>query len=92
MYKKRISFIKHHKRFSEKCLLYVLVLLVLHSTQQLLPLCQAGCRDQERDDCETVCMQSTINKEYNCTLRAVVILPKSTAFETSLPKVSRICI
>lgn len=85
MYRKRIAFNKHHKRFSEKWLqlLYLLVLLVIKSS-----LVSGGCRDQERDQCETVCIMNATTNQYNCNLRAVVILPNNTQFESSLPKVS----
>lgn len=85
MYRKRIAFNKHHKRFSEKWLqlLYLLVLLALKCS-----LVSSGCRDQERDQCETVCIMNATTNQYNCNLRAVVILPNNTQFESSLPKVS----
>lgn len=47
----------------------------------------AGCRMQERNPCETVCQWNAERQDYDCVLRAVVILPKTDDVEASLPRV-----
>lgn len=44
----------------------------------------AGCRTQERNKCEIICKH---NSTDDCTLRAIVILPKMDKVEASLPRV-----
>lgn len=46
-----------------------------------------GCRIQERNTCETICQWNKTNQNYECNLRAIVILPKMETVEASLPRV-----
>lgn len=50
-----------------------------------------GCRMQERNPCETVCQWNVERRDYDCVLRAVVILPKTDEIEASLPRVFFYC-
>lgn len=47
-----------------------------------------GCRDQQRLDCESVCVFNATTQRHMCTIRAAVILPNSTIVEASLQRVS----
>lgn len=49
---------------------------------------ECGCRIQERNSCETICQWNATHNNYECTLRAIVILPKMESVEASLPRVS----
>lgn len=63
----------------------VVVILVL------IALCgriECGCRVQERNKCETICQWNSTLQDYECNLRAIVILPKMDKVEASLPRVS----
>lgn len=64
-------------------MIFEIVLIVLVSGH----LVAGGCRSQERDPCETVCIWNETSKEHSCNLRAAVILPQSTKVEISLPRV-----
>lgn len=48
----------------------------------------AGCRNQERVACETVCQYNATRGRHVCTIRAAVILPNDTRLEASLQRVS----
>lgn len=57
----------------------------------LIALCgriECGCRVQERNKCETICQWNSTLQDYECNLRAIVILPKMDKVEASLPRVS----
>lgn len=81
-------FYKHHKRFSKHCTILILVLIVLACSQYYIVPVYGGCRDQERVECEQICIFNSTTNKHNCNLRAVVILPRNTTLEASLPKVS----
>lgn len=49
----------------------------------------AGCRNQERVACETVCQYNETLGRHVCTIRAAVILPNDTKLEASLQRVSK---
>lgn len=52
------------------------------------PFVKCGCRIQNpRDPCETVCQWNATRKNYDCNLRAIVILPKMAEVEASLSRV-----
>ena len=47
----------------------------------------SGCREQERNECESICRNNADNETY-CELRAALILPNSPLIEASMPRVS----
>lgn len=59
------------------------ILLMATSVERVV----GGCRMQERNPCETVCQWNAERRDYDCVLRAVVILPKTDDVEASLPRV-----
>lgn len=63
----------------------LMVILVLIA---LLGRIECGCRVQERNKCETICQWNSTLQDYECNLRAIVILPKMDKVEASLPRVS----
>lgn len=68
---------------------HLLLILALFVSQWFLPqLVDCGCRVQERNTCETICQWNATTKNHDCTLRAIVILPKANDVETSLSRVS----
>lgn len=46
----------------------------------------SGCREQERNECESICRKNANNETY-CELRAALILPNSPKIEASMPRV-----
>lgn len=46
----------------------------------------SGCREQERNECESICRKNAKNETY-CELRAALILPNSPKIEASMPRV-----
>lgn len=54
----------------------------------LIDIVECGCRIQERNQCETVCQWNSTTQNYDCNLRAIIILPKMDKVEASLPRVS----
>lgn len=65
-------------------IIFVVATLTLFQVKRVV----GGCRMQDRNPCETVCQWNLTRKDYDCTLRAVVILPRMDKVEASL---SRVC-
>lgn len=71
--------------FNKSTTMFVVLLVV--AVNQLASV-DAGCRNQEHHACETVCRLNRTTQQHECSLRAIVILPKTTKVEASLPRVS----
>ncbi|XP_055387621.1 uncharacterized protein LOC129616159 [Condylostylus longicornis] len=71
------------KNFSFIKTLFMLLFILTISDR-----CDAGCRGEPPEDCESICTSNPYtDPNANCTLTALVLAPNSTFYEASLTKI-----
>ncbi|XP_055849222.1 atrial natriuretic peptide receptor 1 isoform X2 [Episyrphus balteatus] len=81
------QFAKTRTGFHETPRFMCVLLLSLLVFALLLPVAECGCRIQDSDPCEAVCITNTTTNSTFCTIRALVLLPQDNLYEASLGRV-----